>query len=420
MTAPGLRVPRTGLRAFRNHDPLHPRLLTRALVLAATANAILSLSGSLFVHLPGFLQQIGAGEGEIGRIMAMQAIGAILVWPLVGTVMDTRGRRVVILGGVALFVVTVGSYLSVSTLGPRIYAVRLIDGAAWTMWYTALFTYAADLVPERRRAEGLAVFGVSGLIPLGLGAFSGDVILAHAGFREMFIGALALAVLGFILCLPLRDVPPVRTEHVVRPRGILRTASERHLLSVWLAAFTFFVGVVVVFTFVKTFIVATGIGSMGRFFGAYATTAVLLRVFLGWLPDRLGARRMVGIAMSCYACGFIALAWADTPFDVLVAGFLLGAGHGYAFPVLLSLVVTRSPDRERGAATAFFMALDWLSLLLAGPIVGYAIERIGYGQSFLGVGLTIALGTGVFYVLDHRRGSSSPYKASPERSIGAR
>ena len=335
MTAPGLRVTWTGLRAFRNHDPLHPPLLTRAFVLAAMANAILSLSGSLFVHLPGFLQQIGAGEGEIGRIMAMQAIGAILVWPLVGTVMDTRGRRVVILGGVALFVVAVGLYLSVSTLGPRIYAVRLIDGAAWTMWYTALFTYAADLVPERRRAEGLAVFGVSGLIPLGLGAFSGDVILAHAGFREMFIGALALAVLGLVLCLPLRDVPPVRTEHAVRPRSLLRTASERNLLSVWLAAFTFFVGVVVVFTFVKTFVATTGIGSMGRFFGAYATTAVLLRVFLGWLPDRLGSRRMVGIAMSCYACGFFVLALADTPAYVLAAGLLLGAGHGYAFPVLL-------------------------------------------------------------------------------------
>jgi len=313
---------------------------------------------------------------------------------------------VVILGGVALFVVAVGLYLSVSTLGPRIYAVRLIDGAAWTMWYTALFTYAADLVPERRRAEGLAMFGVSGLIPLGLGAFSGDVILASAGFREVFIGALVLAVLGLVCCLPLRDVPLVHTEQTVRPRSLLRTALDRNLRSVWLAAFTFFVGVVVVFTFVKTFVVATGIGSMGRFFGAYATTAVLLRVFLGWLPDWLGARRMVGIAMSCYARGFIALALADTAIDVLVAGLLLGAGHGYAFPVLLSLVVARSRTQERGAATAFFMALDWLSLLLAGPMVGYAIERMGYEHSFLGVGLTVAMGTAVFYALDSPRDRS--------------
>ena len=115
---------------------------------------------------------------------------------------------------------------------------------------------------------------------------------------------------------------------------------------------------------------------------------------------------MVGIAMSCYACGFFVLALAHTPAYVLAAGLLLGAGHGYTFPVLLSLVVTRSATQERGAATAFFMALDWISLLLAGPMVGYAIERVGYGQSFMGVGLTVATGTGMFYVLDHRRGPS--------------
>ena len=173
----------------------------------------------------------------------------------------------------------------------------------------------------------------------------------------------------------------------------------------WLAAFTFFVGVVVVFTFVKTFTVTTGLGSMGGFFGAYATTAVLLRIFLGWLPDRVGARYMVGASMSCYACGFVMLSLADTSVHVLAAGLLFGAGHGYTFPVLLSLVVTRSPARERGAATAFFMALDWLGLLLAGPVVGYVIERTGYGRSFMAVGLTVAVGTGVFYVLDRGRGS---------------
>ncbi len=256
-------------------------LLTRAFILAAAANAILSLAWALFLHLPGFLQQIGAGEAEVGRIMAMQAVGAILVWPLIGRAMDTRGRRVVILCGVVLSILVVASYLSVSTLGPRIYVIRLLDGAASTMWYTALFTYAADLAPERRRAEGLAVFGVSGLIPLGLGAFSGDVILASASFREMFLGALSLVVLGLGLCLPLRDVSVVRDRHAVLPRSLFREAFDPNLLSVWLAAFTFFVGVVVVFTFVKTFVVSTGIGSMGRFFGAYAATAVMLRVFLG-------------------------------------------------------------------------------------------------------------------------------------------
>ena len=377
-----------------------PPLFTRAFVLAWFANALLNLSGFLFVHLPGFLQQRGAGEAQIGRIMAAQAVGAILAWPLAGRAMDARGRRVVILAGVALFVVVVGLYLSIDSLGPGVYLVRVLDGVAATLWYTALFTYAADLVPVERRTEGLAMFGVSGLIAIGVGAQSGDVILAHATYRELFLGALGFAVLGLILCLPLRDVRPVHSETTVPPRSVLVTAAQRNLLPVWLAAFTFFVGVVALFSFMKTFVTTTGMGSVGAFFSGYTAIAVALRIFLGRLPDRLGARRMLGFAMSSYAAGLGALSLAQGPWHVVAAGLLCGAGHGYTFPVLLSLVVARARAQERGAATSFFMALDWMGLLLAGPLVGYVIEHAGYGTAFMGVALLLALGIVLFYGLD--------------------
>jgi MFS family permease len=364
---------------------------------------MLSLAVCLFLHLPGFLQQLGAGEAHIGRIMAAQAVGAILAWPLVGRVMDARGRRVVMLAGVTLYIAVVGLYLSIHALGPRLYFVRLLDGVAAMMWYTALFTYAADLVPAQRRTEGLAIFGVSGLIPIGVGAQAGDVILAYATYRELFVAALAFVVLGLILCLPLRDVRPAHSAQGVPQRSILATAAQRNLLPVWLAASTFFIAVLALFSFMKTFVIATGIGSVGSFFSAYALMAVSLRVFLGWLPDRLGPRRMLGIAMPCYAAGLVVLSLAHTPVHVLAAGLLCGAGHGYTFPVLFSLVVERARPLERGAATAFFTALDWLGLLLAGPVVGYIIERAGYGRSFMGLALLLAMGLGVFYGLDRDR-----------------
>jgi MFS family permease len=381
-----------------------PPLLTGSFVLAALANLMLSLAGFLFVHLPGFLQQLGAAEAKIGRIMAAQALGATLAWPIVGRVMDARGRRVVILTGVALFVAVVGLYLSIRTLGPLVYGVRLLDGVATMMWYTALFTYAADLVPPQRRTEGLAIFGVSGLIPIGLGAEAGDIILAYATYRELFLGALAFAVLGSICCLPLRDVQPTGINHGAPARSILATAADRNLLPVWLAAFAFFMAVLALFSFLKTFVIGTGIGSVGGFFGGYAAMAVSLRIFLGWLPDRLGPRRMLGIAMPCYAGGLVVLALANSPLQILMAGLLCGAGHGYTFPVLFSLVVARAHSRERGAATAFFTALDWLGLMLAGPVVGYFIERTGYAESFMGLALLLVAGVLGFYGFDRGRG----------------
>ena len=372
-----------------------------AFFFAAAANAVLSFAGALFLHLPGFLQELGAGEARIGRIMAAQAVGAIVAWPFVGRAMDTRGRRVVIRLGVALFVAASGMYLLVHSLGPLVYAIRLLDGVASIMWYTALFTYAADLVPQQRRTEGLALFGVSGLVPIGIGAQSGDVILANAAYRELFLTALALAAAGSILCLPLPETAAARAG-AARRRQITATILQPNLIPVWLATFTFFIAVLALFSFMKTFVIATGMGTVGRFFMTYAGTAVALRIGLGWVPDRIGAERMAGISMGCYASGFVALSLAHSSTQVIAAGVLCGVGHGYAFPVLLSLVVGRARPEERGVATAFFTTLDWASLFIAGPLVGYAIETNGYSVTFAGIAVLLAAGIIGFYVLDKR------------------
>jgi predicted MFS family arabinose efflux permease len=390
-------------------------------VLAALANALLNFAAFLFVHLPGFLQQLGAGEAEIGRIMATQAVGAIAAAPFAGRAMDTRGRRIVILVGVALFVAAVAMYLTIRALNPFVYVVRMLDGAATTMWYTALFTHAADLVPVERRTEGLAIFGVSGLVAIGLGAQSGDMILAYTSYRGLFLGALGLALLGLTFCLPLRDVQSTQGEQREPTRHVLAAAVQRNLVPVWLAALAFFIAVVALFAFMKTFVATTGAGSVGAFFVAYAGVAVALRVFAGRLPDRLGMRRTLGVAMSSYAAGLGVLSVANTSGDVITAGLLCGAGHGYSFPVLLSLVVSRARSGERGAATAFFTTLDWIGLLVAGPVVGFAIERAGYSAAFTGLALLLAIGMASFYGLDRggeiarvtSRGSGAP-DASPE------
>ena len=65
---------------------------------------------------------------------------------------------------------------TVEALGPWIYTVRVLHGFAEAMLFTALFTYAADHVPRSRRTQGLAFFGVSGILPMALGGIIGGAI----------------------------------------------------------------------------------------------------------------------------------------------------------------------------------------------------------------------------------------------------
>ncbi|MDH3425369.1 MAG: MFS transporter, partial [Acidimicrobiia bacterium] len=104
------------------------RLLTKPFVLASLANVFNGLSFNLFLHFPGFLQDLGAAEVQIGLIVGSAAVAAIAIRPAIGAAMDVSGRRPVIIAGNIVNVIAVLLYLTVSSIGPWVYVVRIIHG----------------------------------------------------------------------------------------------------------------------------------------------------------------------------------------------------------------------------------------------------------------------------------------------------
>ena len=141
---------------------------------------------------------------------------------------------------------------------------------------------------------------------------------------------------------------------------------------------------------------------MGSFFTAYTIAAVALRLFFGWVPDRVGARRVLIPSMLIGGAGVATLAIATHDIHIIVAGVLAGVGHGYAFPIASSLVVERAPARERGMALAAFTALFDLGLLFGAPILGFTLEQSGYTTMYLLAASVVTGGAIAFAVWDRK------------------
>ncbi len=381
------------------------RLLTRPFVLAFAANLLHGLSFFMFVHLPGFLTELGADEPEIGNLFAVTAVAAIAVRPAVGRFIDERGRRPLIVGAGALGVVAVLLHLTVDSLGVWVYVVRVIHGISEAAMFTVLFTFGADAVPASRRTEGLALFGVSGLLPIALGGVIGDLIVAEWGFDELFWAAAFFAAAAYVIALNLAEPP--RVEATGRRRGFLRAISQRDLLPLWWMAGTFSLVLTGYFTFLRTFVDETGIGSVGAFFAFYAGTAIALRLMFAWLPARVGEKRVLVAAFAALIIGFVVLARAGSDLDVIVAGVLCGAGHGYSFPILFGFAVTRASEETRGSAIAFFTALFDVGVFVGAPLFGAIIKGAGYPAMYGSAAVTLAIATVVYFVWD-RRWDSKP------------
>lgn len=386
------------------HATSTERLLTPAFLLAFAASFLTGLAFHGFLHLPGYIQQLGANEVEIGVAIAAMNLMAILARPAVGRLMDTRGRRVVVIGGSALTLVSCLLYLTVDTYGPWLFAVRLIHGLAGAAMFSVLFTIAADLSPAPRMTEGIALFGVSGMLPMAAGGLVGDFVLTHGTYRHLFLVTAGLAGLALVAVLPIRESRAPLGAGEAPSRGFVAAALQRELLPVWIAGFGFAVAIASYFTFLKTWVVETGVGSVGLFFSAYSIAAVVLRVLFGWVPDRFGRKRILFPSLGCAAMGAVFMSQAGTPGAVAVAGVLCGIGHGYAFPIISALAVARARASERGATVSTFTALFDLGLLVGSPALGAVLRATSYETMFLTAAGAVVLSATLFAVLDRAVG----------------
>ena len=381
-------------------SPRADRILSVPFALAFAASFFGGLAFHGFLHLPGFIKELGADELEIGIAVAAMNLTAILARPAVGKLMDSRGRRRVAIAGAAITLGACLLYLTVGSYGPWLFAVRIVHGLAGAAMFSVLFTIAADLVPKERMAEGIALFGVSGMLPLSLGGLLGDFVLARGTYQDLFVVTASLAACAFLAVLPLRESRPTRAEGDEPARSFLAAAAQPNLRAVWVVGFGFAFAVASYFTFLKTFVLDTGIGTVGLFFTAYSIAAIALRVLFGWVPDRFGHLRTLYPSLLCAAAGAVVLSQATSSPHVAIAGVLCGIGHGYAFPIINAIVVGRARPSERGAAVSTFTALFDLGLFVGSPALGAILRVSSYETMFLcAAGVTVA-GTIVFALTD--------------------
>lgn len=385
--------------------PAPERVITLPFVLAGTANFLHGLALHGYLHLPGYLAQLGAGEVTIGAIFGLMSGAAIAIRPLAGRVMDGSGRRVVILAGGVLHLIACALFLTVSSIGPWLIVVRVIQGFAQGALFSSLFTFAADIVPASRRTEGLGLFGVFGMLPFSLGGLLGDFVLARGTYHDLFLVSAFIALAALLASIPLRE--PERPRAAAGAgAGFLGALRQRDLLPIWVVGSLVGVAGAGVYTFVKMLVEQEHVGTVGLFFTAYALSAIVLRVFFGWVPDRFGIKRTLLPAVVAYGVALAILALAHDTTTMMIAGILAGFGHGFSFPILSALVITRAHPADRGSAMALFTAIFDAGILIGSPMLGAVAHLTDLRTMFALAAIVPIAGALAFYMGDRPRVSS--------------
>ena len=368
--------------------------------------------------LPLYLGHLGASRTEMGLIMGVASVGGLALRPVAGWALDSVGRRPTLLAGTLVLCVGMSLIGLVDGLGPLIYGSRVLVGIGVGTLFTAYFAFAADIIPAERRTEGIALFGISGLLPLAVNPLA-DGLVEPAQLRWLYpaLGAVILLSIPAFMSIP----EPTRQARRATERPPVRAALfQPRLLPVWFATVVFAALVTGFFTFATVAAGSRGVANPAGLWLTYAAGAVGVRLLGARLPDRVGPTNLVAPALAVYVLAYVLAAGAQDAAGPQLAGLLAGLGHGYCFPVLTGQVVNRAPDALRGTAVAMFTATWELSGLLTRPALGMVADRFDDATMFAATGCLAVLGLAIWAAWEHRvaRGDASWKDASAETSAG--
>ncbi len=151
----------------------------------------------------------------------------------------------------------------------------------------------------------------------------------------------------------------------------------------------------------------------GGLFAAYSLTSVLVRVFGATLPERLGPRRAVTIALGTLGLGLTVLAVVPTVAALWAAAVFVGIGMAFNYPSLLALTVNRASDSDRAWAISSFTMFFEVGSVVGGLVIGGFAQAVGKQTGFFGGVACCVLG---LYLLRFRLVPAGSPDAGPAAS----
>ncbi len=371
-----------------------PRGARALLTVAALAVALAAADTYVVVlALTDMMAGVGVGIESLQRgtpIISGFLLGYIAVLPLIGRLSDLVDRRRILLWCLVVFIVG-SAVTAVAVELPVMVAGRFLQGLGGGGLVPATLALVADLWPPHRRGMPLGVVG--GVQELGsvLGPLLGAVVLAVAGWREIFwlnvvLGALCLAGIWLLRPGPGSSAP----DAGVRPPRRARRRS-------WATATAYLLAAVAAVLWTLTLwapeALTTSIelgspfvpldGGTSRVLTPVGLTAAAVTLLLvgvtspRWLPlllraDLLGAS-LLALALACLVLTF---STADPETEVLGPWglWLLPLGVASALGFLVRQRTARDPLVPQGVVRGRVWPALLVSLLVGAAIVAVVVD----------------------------------------------
>lgn len=317
----------------------------------------------------------GASEALIGLAIGIYGLAQAIFQIPFGLVSDRIGRKPLIIGGLAIFVL--GSIIA--AMSDSIWGIilgRALQGSGAIA--AAVMALLSDLTREQNRTKAMAFIGVSFGVTFAIAMVLGPIITHKLGLHALFWMIAGLATLGILLTILV--VPDSKNHVLNRESGMVKGCFSKVLMEPRLLKLNF--GIMCLhILLMSTFVALPGQLESAGFPAAehwkiYLVT--MLISFISVVPFIIYAevkRRMKRVFVLCISLLLIAeiVLWGSgNSFWELVIGVqIFFLAFNLMEALLPSLISKESPAGYKGTAMGIYSTSQFLGVAIGGSLGGW-------------------------------------------------
>ncbi len=378
--------------------PTDGKVLTRDFILCCLGQFAFGLVFYILIPtIPIYLLRKGSIETEIGILIGVLSFSSMIFKPVVGRTLLRIPERTFLIGG-SLFLMFVSlAYLAARPFWPFL-LIRLVQGIGMACYQTASFSFIARIGSERLRAQRFSYFLLAWNGAGALGPAIGMFLINRYDFTSLFLTCVALslcmlATIGRLGGSPIAPPEPSRgSGDLISVKALPPSIINLLCFFVWGSVSAFF----------PIFAINRGENNPGLFFTTVAVMLILGRAMGGRVISRFGTEKMIPPCIVCYVLSMVILAFSDTmPFFLLTA-VILGTGHAFLIPILMTYALERGGSP--GPVMGTFHGLVDFGLAIGPVIMGMILHASNYRTMFLSLAVIGVANLGYFYFFVKKKG----------------
>jgi predicted MFS family arabinose efflux permease len=334
--------------------------------------AVVSGATMLYPVLPVLATDLAVDEARIGLAMVAFTAPAIVLAPLFGILADRRGRKWMLILGLALFAIA-GAAAALAPSYDWVLVCRAVQGVGMSALTPLTIVLISDLLPEEQEIHGQGMKVAIDRVAMIILPLAGGV-LAALSWRAAF--------LPFLLILPFALAAYLWMPETGNPHGeslkeylarTFRAVREPRLTLAFATGFMRFFLYYGLYTYLPLLIVlryGASAATSGWLIAISAAGSILTAMSVGRIHQRQPAERLLALAFGASALALAIIALDQPLWMVAVASFIFGLGNGLISPLQKSLLTRRSQASLRGGVVSVDRVVQQVAKSLAPSLMG--------------------------------------------------